>query len=229
MKSYNSCDDPRHPSVAKLVEHEPVKSLLTGLKKISPSASAAFLVGVLETVVGLILLFPLVLGIIYTHWGLIVFGGYGVLLITFGLIGAVGVERQRHGLVQLFFFWKIFSVVLVGAIVAGVILMVLFDVMPEISSTWFSIVVIAVLGVVFVLWAIGGMIWVHPLWSEMRELPLTVHEETDMAMLSGKEDVVPASPAPPGPEVGKVPADDPYRMAVRLFNKSPESMGHLKK
>lgn len=53
MKNYNSCDDPhRHPSSTKLVEHnqEPVKSLLTGLKKISPSASAAFLVGVLETV-----------------------------------------------------------------------------------------------------------------------------------------------------------------------------------
>ncbi len=51
MKNYNSCDAPRHHSESKLVEHvEPVKSLLTGLKKISPSASAALLVGVLETV-----------------------------------------------------------------------------------------------------------------------------------------------------------------------------------
>lgn len=223
MKTYNSCDDPRHPSATKLVEHEPVKSLLTGLKKISPSASAAFLVGVLETVVGIILLFPFVLGIVYTHYGLITFGGYGILLIIFGLIGAIGVERQRLGLVQLFFFWKIFSVVLVGAIVAGVILMVLFDEMPKISSTWFSIVVIGVLGLVFVLWSIGGMIWVHPLWSEMRELPLTIHEETDMAMLSAKEDTIPTSPAVPPPEVGKLPSEDPYRMAVRLFNKSPES------
>jgi hypothetical protein len=49
MKSYNSCDDPKHPTKIK-IEQEPVKSLLTVLKKISPSASAAFLVGVLEAV-----------------------------------------------------------------------------------------------------------------------------------------------------------------------------------
>lgn len=50
MKSYNSCDDPNiHPTKIR-IEQEPVKSLLTGLRKISPSASAAFLVGVLEAV-----------------------------------------------------------------------------------------------------------------------------------------------------------------------------------
>jgi hypothetical protein len=50
MKSYKSCDDTHQNSEIKLEHAEPVKSLLTGLKKISPSASAAFLVGVLEAV-----------------------------------------------------------------------------------------------------------------------------------------------------------------------------------
>lgn len=48
MKSYNSCDDP-HPEITD-IKIEPVNSLLRGLKKISPSASAALLVGVLEVV-----------------------------------------------------------------------------------------------------------------------------------------------------------------------------------
>ena len=51
MKSYNSCDDPNPIDVIDIkVVPEPAKSLLTGLKKISPSASAAFLVGILEAV-----------------------------------------------------------------------------------------------------------------------------------------------------------------------------------
>lgn len=49
MKSYNTCDDPKNPTKIR-IEQEPAKSLLTGLRKISPSASAAFLVGVLEAV-----------------------------------------------------------------------------------------------------------------------------------------------------------------------------------
>jgi hypothetical protein len=49
MKSYNSCDEPEHPTKIKIAQ-EPSKSLLTGLRKISPTASAAFLVGVLEAV-----------------------------------------------------------------------------------------------------------------------------------------------------------------------------------
>lgn len=224
MKSYNSCDETKHPTKTT-IEQEPIKSLLTGLRKISPSASAAFLVGVLEATVGFILLFPFVLGLVYSHYGLVTFGAYGILLMIFGLLGAVGVEKANVFLVQVFFFWKVFSVLLVLAMVAGVILMVVFETMPEISSLWLSILIIGVLGLVFIMWAIGGILWVHPLWHEMREIPIGgLHEDTDLVMLAGKEDN-PGSPpiglAPPEPGVPS--ADDPYRTALRLFNKNPES------
>lgn len=221
MKSYNSCDDPNQIDLQ--IRIEPVKSLLTGLKKISPSASAALLVGVLEAVVGIILIFPLVLGIVYTHYGLITFGGYGIFLIIFGTIGALGVKRGNVLLVQIFYFWKIFSILLVAAIVAGVILMVVFHKMPEIKSLWLSIVIVGLLGLVFELWSIGGILWVHPLMAELRDLPHSV-EDTDLVMLAGKDEV-PTSPMPMPPpgEIGKPPPEEPYRVAVRLFNKSPES------
>eukprot|EP00026_Physarum_polycephalum_P003877 Phypoly_transcript_03893.p1 GENE.Phypoly_transcript_03893~~Phypoly_transcript_03893.p1 ORF type:complete len:616 (+),score=105.38 Phypoly_transcript_03893:124-1971(+) len=223
MKSYSSCDEPKHPTKKK-IEQEPSKSLLTGLRKISPTASAAFLVGVLEAAVGLILLFPFVLGLVYTHYGLITFGAYGILLMIFGLVGAVGVEKGNVFLVQAFFIWKICSVLLVIGIVAGVILMVVFDAMPEISSLWLSILIIVILGVVFIMWSVGGIMWVHPLYYEMHHIPVGgIHEDGDMAILSKEENPISSPQAMQGSEIGRAPTEDPIRMAVRLFNKNPES------
>src|SRR5689334_19764768 len=103
------------------------------------------------------------------------FGAYGILLIVFGLFGALGVKKNNVLFVQIislqnfplyninvlffdllhFFLWKIFSIALIIAMVAGVILMVVFDTMPEINSLWLSIVVIGVLGLVFALWSVS--------------------------------------------------------------------------
>lgn len=46
-KSYNACDDVNSPQAKT---DRPVSSLLTGSLKVSPSASAALLVGILEIV-----------------------------------------------------------------------------------------------------------------------------------------------------------------------------------
>ena len=48
-----------------------------------------------------------------------------------------------------------------AAIVAGVILMVIFDAMPQISSLWLSILIIALLGVIFAMWSVCDQINTH--------------------------------------------------------------------
>lgn len=225
MKSYNSCDDVNTPPLEAKVEHgsEPVSSLLTNRKKISPSASAALLVGILEIIVGVILLFPGSLGIIYTHYGLITYGCYGVLLIVLGILGTLGIKKQIYPLVHVFFVWKIISVFLVAAITAGVIIMVLFKTIPEVSNWWFSIIIIGGLGLVFEFWSIGGILWIRPLWTELKDEPmLVVHDSNDtidLAMLSKD----PETSLPPPPQLGVAPLEDPMRTAVRLFNKNPDS------
>lgn len=58
---------------------------------------------------------------------------------------------------------------------------------------------------------------------DLRDLPATGIEDNDLAMLAVKDET-PASPMPaPMGEIGKPAPDDPYRSAVRLFNKSPEN------
>lgn len=218
MKNYNTCNNANGTPETKT--DRPVSSLLTGSLKISPSASAALLVGILEIVVGGILLFPGTLGIIYKHWGLIIYGCYGVLLLAFGAIGAYGIKRPDPPLVHVFFIWKIVSVFIVAGITVAVILLVVFDLVPKLSNWWFTIVIIGGLGLVFEFWSIGGIMWVRPLWHEYRDVPLGIPDETvDLPMMPSKEAEV---YIPPPPQIGVPPAEDPMRAAVRIFNKNPD-------
>lgn len=213
MKNYNTYTDANSPLESKT--DRPVSSLLTGSLKVSPSASAALLVGILEIVVGAILLFPGVLGIIYVHWGLVTYGCYGILLIVFGVIGFIGIRRRVGVLVNIFFVWKIVSVLIVVGITVAVILLVVFNVIPQLSNWWFTIVIIGGLGLVFEFWSIGGILWVRPLWLEYKE-PLVIDDPIPLDTPEHEPYV------PPPPQLGVAPTEDPMRAAVRIFNKNPD-------
>lgn len=216
MKNYNTCNDMNSPETKV---DRPVSSLLTGSLKISPSASAALLVGILEIVVGVILLFPGVLGIIYVHWGLVIYGCYGLSLIAFGVVGYLGIRKHAQSLLHAFFIWKIVSVFIVAGITITVILLVHYNLIPMLSSWWFTIVIIGGLGLVFEFWSIGGILWVRPLWLEYKDVPLGIPDDTvDIPMIS--QDI--EGYVPPPPQLGVAPAEDPMRVAVRIFNKHPD-------
>jgi len=226
MKNYNSCDDVKQRGARKSTgPDKPANSLLRGEPKESHSASAALLVAVLEIVVGAILLFPGILGIIYSHYGLIAYGCYGVLMMVFGVLGSIGVKKHVYILVFTFYVWKYVTVMLVLGITVAVIVMVIENVVPEVNNLWFSTIIIGGLGVVFELWSVGGILWTRPFWLDVRDLSSagssgSAPDDLDMTMIS--KDPEPES-LPPPPLVGVAPVEDPMKTAVRLFNKNPDN------
>jgi hypothetical protein len=152
------------------------------------------------------------------HPGLVIYGGYGVFLILFGVLGFIGIKKHYQSLVHAFYVWKIVSVFVVAAITVAVILLVEFKVVPPLGSELFTFLIIGGLGVVFEFWSVGGIMWVRPLWLEYKDVPLGMPDETvDIPMIANQEPYI-----PPPPQVGVPPPEDPIRSAVRIFNKNAD-------
>ncbi|EFA76525.1 pleckstrin domain-containing protein [Heterostelium album PN500] len=165
------------------------------------STTSPIIILFIELALALATIFPLVVGIIYDNIAYLLYGVYGILTIPFTLGGlyAIGILAK-------------------------------FDKIPLVKNWWASIIILVGIGIFTIVWDVTCILWVKPVLSDIMSKKSSklkeVEDEENTIMkeiIKEENEYEMLKQMAPKPQYGQLIPEEPFRIAIRKFNKDPET------
>ncbi|KAM9953170.1 hypothetical protein ACTFIR_008231 [Dictyostelium discoideum] len=192
-----------------------------------PSVFPCIIVVLFEIIFGLGTLYPLVIGIIRHHVTLLIYGCFGSLFLVFSIIGFISLLKIRPVLLKIFYYWKYFSLGLIILVTVAIGLLSYYKDPLVVSNWWASLILCVGIAILFIIWTVTCILWIKPLIKEIRSVESVVLkelvDEENIKDTSSDIDIDTLDKLTIKPQYGIIQPEEPLRIAMRKFNKNPET------
>ncbi|EGC29497.1 hypothetical protein DICPUDRAFT_93138 [Dictyostelium purpureum] len=191
-----------------------------------PSMFPCLVIVLFEILIGLGTVYPLVIGIIRSHTTLLIYGCFGAIFFVFAVSGFLSLLNLRPTLLKIYYYWKFASLGFIILVTIAVGLLSYYD-EPLVSSWWASLILAIGIAILFYMWTITCILWVKPFIKEIRSVESVVLkeivDEENTKDVSSELEIDQLDQLTTKPQYGIVQPEEPLRIAMRKFNKNPDT------